>query len=147
MKILLLFAALLTLSGANAQCIGKHFITGAPVTVAESSGFTPGNAYAVSNWNGMGWPYTIYGPRFSLLGRLEQEFTRIHECAHLSIPTVDEVRANCAALREMRNRGLSEEEEAELAAWVRSEGQIGLQYGGTGTAFWDATLMCAGPRS
>lgn len=147
MKIILWFAALLMLDGANAQCIGRHLITGAPVTVAESSGHTQGNAYAVSGWNGMGWPYTIYGPRFGLLGRLEQEFTRIHECAHLSIPTVDEVQANCAALREMRNRGLSADEEAELAAWVRSEGLIGFQYLGTGTAFWDATLMCAGPRS
>jgi len=144
-QIVLLALLMLILSNsASATCFGRHGITGQMVQAVEVGGQTIGNAYATSNWMPNGWPIITYGPRFFLLDPLLQSFVKIHECAHLSIPTSDEIRANCTALKSMRHHGLSDDEEDEIANWTRSEGLIDLRYGGTGEAFWNATLACAG---
>jgi hypothetical protein len=133
----------------DVTCRARSAFNGQPVPAREQAGST-GGAYAVSNWIG-GWPVITYGPRFSSLSPLEQRFTRIHECAHLSIPTTSEIVANCTALRTLRGRGLSEEQERQIARWHKAEGSVGPQYcngdiGCTGAAFWELTLQCAGPR-
>ena len=131
---------------ALGQCMARHWYTGFPVAVFETSGLTPGNAYAVANWAPNGMPMITYGPRFGALPPLLKDFVKLHECAHLSIPTMNEIEANCAALRVMRQRGLSVQDEARIAQWTHAEGQIGFQYGGSGGNFWQMTLRCAGPR-
>lgn len=142
MLLLLLFIH----ASAEAQCLGRHAASGQLVQTHETTGQTMGNAYAISNWLPNGWPIIVYGPRFFTLPPLPREFVKFHECAHVSTPTIDEIQANCIALREMRHRGLSDSEEMQLALWTASEGSIGLQYGGTGQAFWQLTIRCAGPR-
>lgn len=92
-------------------------------------------------------PIIIYGPRYYGLNPLFQEFIRRHECAHLSIPSSNEVEVNCHALISLRNDGLTEHQENAIANWQVSQGAIGVQYGGTGYNFWSSTLECAGPRS
>lgn len=130
----------------NAQCIGRDGFTGQPAQVYETPGPTMGNAYAISNWAPNGQPVITYGPRFFLLSPLLREFVKFHECAHLSVPTPDEIQANCISLTEMRRRGLSLQQEMQIGHWIATEGSIGLQYGGTGATFWQLTLQCAGPR-
>lgn len=146
MRLIVFLVLLLFSSLASATCFGRNLITGQIVQAEEVIGPTAGNAYAVSTWLPNGWPIITYGPRFFQLRPLLKSFVKIHECAHLSIPTSDEVLANCTALRNMRHHGLSKDEEDEIADWTRLEGVIGLQYGGTGAAFWDATLVCADER-
>lgn len=77
-----------------------------------------------------------------------QELTKIHECMHVSVPTMDEVDASCRALIIMRQRGLSHREENFIAEYhMRPELQnLPPQYLGSGWAFWNATIQCAGPR-
>ena len=79
----------------NAQCVAINAYTKQPVQAFETFGPTAGNAYAVSYFaQNNGWPTIVYGPRFNMLGPLEQQFTKVHECAHLQIPTFDETVAN-----------------------------------------------------
>ena len=138
------FIFLPTLAGA--QCVAPHAFTFQPVQVLEMPGPTAGNAYAIAQWAPNGWPAITYGPRFFGLSALLKDFVKFHECAHLSMVTNNEVQANCVALTEMRRRGLSQQQELEIARWTVSEGVIGLQYGGTGENFWRFTLQCAGAR-
>ncbi len=56
-----------------------------------------------------------------------------HECAHAQIPTTDEVRANCAGLKAMREAGRAGfAVESKLAAFF-----------GVGNEYWAKTLKCA----
>lgn len=140
----LLFVVVPTI--ANGQCVARHGFTGQLVNVVEQQGWTVGNAYAIANWAPNGWPVITYGPRMNNLNPLLQSFIKVHECAHLSTPTMDEVQANCIALTTMRQRGLSRRDEDQIANWTAAEGVIGMQYGGTGIEYWRRTLVCAGPR-
>jgi len=88
---------------------------------------------------------TAYYAQFYNLPPLMQGFTRAHECAHHWVG-FSEVAANCAALRELRRHGLTEEDEDSIAAFHRSVGPLPSQYLGSGVGFWNATISCAGPR-
>lgn len=146
MRIALAFVLMVVSSIASAQCVGRHGVTGQPVQVYEAAGPTMGNAYAIANWAPNGWPSITYGPRFFALPPLQREFIKFHECAHVSVPTMDEIQANCIALVEMRRRGLSAQQEQQIAQWTASEGVVGFQYGGSGANFWLYTVQCAGSR-
>jgi len=74
-----------------------------------------------------------------------QQLTAIHECMHISIPSMDEFLANCQALLLMRQRGLSPQQEAWIAQFHMNIGPLPPQYGGSGQAFWWGTIQCAGP--
>lgn len=93
-----------------------------------------------------GWPAITYSHTFFALPPLMQEFTRVHECMHLALPTSNEVHANCEALKLMRARGLSAQQEHYIGAFHGSLGQIPPQYGGTGQTFWALTMQCSGVR-
>ena len=134
------------MNGADV-CFARNAYTGQITQIAEytDSSFVTAFAYAGFDPNS-GQPFTVYGARYFQLSQVAQRFTRYHECAHVAVPTNDEIIANCAALRDLRFRGLSIQAESEIAAWHLSLGSVGVQYGGTGLAFWQATLTCAGPR-
>jgi hypothetical protein len=134
-------------SAQSTQCVGRNFYTGLPtVAVEQSQAVTVGNSYAITYFDPIsGIPVITYGPRFYQLHPLLQVFSKFHECQHAN-GIVSEVAANCRALIQMRNLGLSREEENIIAQWHIAEGVIGAQYGGTGAALWSETVQCAGTR-
>jgi len=58
-----------------------------------------------------------------------------HECAHATLPTQDELRANCEGLRMMRAAG---------RGGAAVESQLALFYGAS-NPYWVHTLKCANP--
>ena len=96
-------------------------------------------------YDGAGWPIIVFN-RFEL-GRyppVVELFAYHHECAHLTLPTTDEVLANCEGLLAMRRSGdITPALEATLRDTHYSFTELDLQYGGSGRAFWDATVECA----
>jgi hypothetical protein len=105
--------------------------------------------WGYATYNQSGLPFILFNiSRLSQYPAIVTRFTYYHECAHLQIPTSNEIDANCTALRNMRANGdltAREEELVEMA--TRSTGILAPQYGGSGDAFWDATIACAGERS
>jgi hypothetical protein len=126
---------------AYAECRALH-PSGKTVPVKEQSGETVAS-YALASWLPYGPPTIYYGKRFETLDPAQQRFVQRKECAHLSVPTVDEVLAACHALRQLRGDGLSTSEERSLGSWLASGGAAGFNYKGTAPAFWDAIVQCA----
>lgn len=132
---------------SSAQCFARaNGGSGQVVLARERPG--PSMFWAHAGWDPDGWPAITYGPMFFNLPPLMQELTRIHECMHISVPTMNEFEANCRALDVMRQRGLSENDENSIAEYhMLPELQIlPPQYGGSGWAFWNGTIECAGSR-
>ena len=102
--------------------------------------------WAISNYDGYGNPYIVYGASFFRLPEIMRAFTFMHECAKLMTRTQNELQANCLALRVARENGLGADIEQELAKFHYGLGLMPAQYGGSGKAYWDATAKCAGPR-
>jgi hypothetical protein len=61
------------------------------------------------------------------------DFIFFHECAHASVPTQDELTANCFGLKAMRAAG---------RAGPAVEARLGAFYG-RGSEFWRKTVACA----
>jgi hypothetical protein len=61
------------------------------------------------------------------------DFIFFHECAHARVPTSDELRANCAGLKDMRAAG---------RAGFAVESKLAAFYGPTND-YWAKTLACA----
>lgn len=133
-------------SEAMAQCSALHAYNGVVVQARERPGPSPFWAHA--GWDPDGWPAITYGPMFFQLPPLMQELTKIHECMHISVPTMNEIDANCRALILMRQRGLSSGDESFIAQYhmLPELQNLPPQYGGSGWAFWNGTIQCAGPR-
>jgi hypothetical protein len=138
---LLFFVA--SLQDAAAMCQAWH-ANGQVVMARERTGPSPFWAHAALDPDG--WPAITYSQTFFALPPLMQEFTRIHECMHLALPTSNEVHANCEALKVMRSRGLSLQQEQFIGTFHWSLGVIPPQYGGSGQTFWAWTMQCAGAR-
>lgn len=139
-------AAFVAPTDAPAQCYAYHFYNGTVVQARERPGDSPFWAHA--GWDPDGWPAITYGPMFFNLPPLMQELTKIHECMHVSVPTMNEFDANCRALVTMRQRGLTDGDENYIAQFhLLPELQaLPPQYGGSGRAFWTRTIQCAGRR-
>jgi hypothetical protein len=131
-------------SDALAQCQAQHRVTGETVQARERPGHSIYWAHA--GWDPDGWPVIIYGPTYFHLPQSMQQLTAIHECMHISVPTSNEFEANCRALLVMRERGLSAQEESYIAQFHINIGPLPPRYGGSGKAFWQGTIQCAGPR-
>jgi hypothetical protein len=131
----------------HAQQCQLRLPNGIVTDVRETPGATPLNAWAMAVPPERGGPYIVLGPTFFQLPSLMQHFTRLHECAHLTLPTYDEIAANCEALRISRMQGLSVQDEEFIANFHRSVGTVSPIYGGTGTAFWNFTIRRCGPRN
>ena len=128
------------------QCVGKNRFSGAQVMAAESHGDSTGRAYAIIYFDPVnGTPLIVYGPRYRQAAPLLQSFIKRHECQHAN-GVYDEIAANCEALTQMRAIGLTPAQEAQIARWHVAEGTIDPQYGGSGAALWERTVVCAGTR-
>jgi hypothetical protein len=102
---------------------------------------------AVAQYAPNGQPVITYSQQFLMHPPLLQQFIRLHECAHLALPTQNEFAANCFALVKLRQQGLPSQAEAFIAQYHLSKGFLPPQYGGSGLAFWQQTLACAnGPN-
>lgn len=133
--------------GLSLTCYAPHARTGQSVPVAGING-SAGGFWGFATYNNAGWPVIIFdmGP-LSRVPEIVVRFTYYHECSHLAGPTSDEIEANCVALKKMRRNGhLSQRGEAVVEETTRSLGRLPPQYRGSGNAFWDATLECAGER-
>ena len=116
-----------------------------PVKIIPDPNLTQYIAYAT--YDPLGNPIILLGPKYYTLTPLIQKFTMYHESSHLSIPTSDEILANCTALKRMREEGLSVQNEKIIKDWHISQPSIGFQYGGTGLNFWTMTIQCSGDRN
>lgn len=128
---------------AWAECQAPHPFSGKTISVKEEVGETY-DAYGLASWLPYGPPTIYYGKRYAALSPLQQRFVQRKECAHLSVPTVDEVQAACHGLKQLRETGLSAQDEQLLAAWLATEGATGFTFKGGAQAFWDGIVQCAG---
>jgi hypothetical protein len=125
------------------QCVGRNRFSGLANVPVEKHGENVSWDYAAFFTDPVhGTPIIVYGPRFREVSPLMQAFIRRHECQHAN-GVVDEITANCLALRQMRVQGLTPPQEAELARWHLAQGRLDPQYGSSGVAFWERTLQCA----
>ncbi len=71
--------------------------------------------------------------KLAALPPVMHDYIFFHECAHLRVPTRDEIKANCVGLKDMRAAGRAGAKvEAEIAAFF-----------GAGNDYWARTLRCA----
>jgi hypothetical protein len=76
----------------------------------------------------------VWNPaQLKALPREMHDFIFFHECAHASVPTQNEVTANCVGLQAMRAAG---------RAGLAVESKLAAFYG-PGSAYWRETLACA----
>jgi hypothetical protein len=145
--LVLLLSLLPGLAFAQAQCTAPNLYSGAPQQTATYP--MPDQEYpvwAISNYDGYGNPYIVLGASFFRLPEIMRAFTFMHECAHLVTRSPSEGQANCLALRVAREQGLTPEVEAEIAKFHYGLGLMPPQFGGSGKAYWEATVRCAGLR-
>ena len=80
-----------------------------------------------------GYQITWNVKKLSSLPPAMHDFIFFHECAHARLPTRDELRANCAGLKDMRAAG---------RAGFAVETRLAAFYG-PGSDYWARTLKCA----
>ena len=133
-------------SGKSWTCYAPHAKNGKRVPVYGMNGYAAG-FWAIATYNNEGWPMIVFDvSKLRALPMVAIRYTYYHECAHLSLPTRDEIRANCVGLINMRkNNDILPREEAILREVHYSLNVLPRQYGGNGRVFWDATIKCAGP--
>jgi len=118
--------------GATATCSssGKQVreIDGAPDSLVVLQ-----NRVARTERDGDGYTIAWNATKLATLPPAMHDLIFFHECAHATVPTQDELRANCEGLRMMRaaNRG-GFAVESQLAAFY-----------GPGNDYWAKTLKCA----
>lgn len=121
-------------------CYGIHQRTGFRVPVrhvlGESGGFV---AYARADE--YGYPTIYYSSAYFELTGTMQRFTAHHECGHHELGTSNEIASNCYALDAMNPTNA---ELRHIGDTFRSFSTLGPQYGGSGRAFWESTLMACG---
>ena len=128
---------------AQFQCVGRNRFSGLATAPVEKHGENVTWEYAAFFTDPVhGTPMIIYGPRFRDVSPLMQAFIRRHECQHAN-GVIDEITANCLALKQLRALGLTPAQEAQLERWHLTKGRLDPQYGGSGAAFWERTLQCA----
>jgi hypothetical protein len=132
-------------SGFSLTCTAAHAQTGEIVPVIGVNGYAGGH-WGLATYRGDGWPVMIFDvSQLMNMPPIMTRFTYYHECAHLAVPTWDEVRANCIGLNNMRLAGhISKSEEQIVAQITSAVGPLPQKYGGSGLAFWEATVQCAG---
>jgi len=78
--------------------------------------------------------YIIWNPaKLKTLPPEVHDYIFFHECAHARVPTVDELQANCAGLKDMRAAG---------RGGFALESKLGAFFG-AGNDYWARTLKCA----
>ena len=131
-------------TGLQLTCYAPHAVTGDLVPVLGVNG-NLGGFWGFATYDGYGWPVMIFDVfQLSHFPLIVSRYVYYHECAHLSIPTLNEVTASCVGLINMRRNGhIDELGENTLRLVVESLVVLPPQYGGSGKVLWDATLNCA----
>ena len=118
--------------GTKMQCL----VGGAPVAeIAMQPSLPPAVLRRVALTERIGSSYRILWNEAQLktLPREMHDFIFFHECAHASVPTQNEVTANCVGLQAMRTAGRAGlAVESKLAAFYGADNQ-----------YWRETLTCA----
>jgi hypothetical protein len=118
--------------GTTVQC----FVGGVAVPeVAMTASLPPATLRRVALTERIGSGYRILWNEAQLKGlpREMHDFIFFHECAHASVPTQNEVTANCVGLQAMRAAGRAGfAVESKLAAFYGPDSQ-----------YWRETLACA----
>jgi hypothetical protein len=83
--------------------------------------------------NGTGYRIAWNPAKLATLPPEVHDFIFFHECAHASVPTQDELMANCVGLKAMRAAG---------RAGVAVEMRLASFYG-RGSEYWSKTIACA----
>lgn len=125
-------AAFVFSDGDTASCTAK----GKPVTEVDGgagSRVAALNRVALTERSGDGYVIEWDNAKLSALPPPMHDFMFFHECAHATVPTQDEVTANCEGLRMMRAAG---------RAGFAIESKLGAFYGAD-NAYWARTLQCA----
>ena len=132
-------------SGRTWTCYAPHGYTWEIVPVLGQNGYV-GGFWGFASYTNTGWPViTFDAQQLRQYPLILARFVYYHECAHLSIPTLDEIEANCEALINMRqNNDISPDEENILRDVYYSLPPFLLRDGRNGRALWDATIACAG---
>jgi hypothetical protein len=118
--------------GTTMQCI----VAGQPVAEYDAP---PGHRLiadshiGLAERNGSGYRIAWNPAKLSTLPPEVHDFIFFHECAHASVPTQDELMANCVGLKAMRAAG---------RAGVAVETRLGAFYG-RGSEYWSKTVACA----
>jgi len=118
--------------GTTMRCM----VAGEPVAEYDAP---PGHALVVHNHagrvepNGAGYRIAWNAAILASLPPEVHDFLFFHECAHASVPTQDELLANCVGLKAMRAAG---------RAGFAVETRLGGFYG-RGSEYWRKTLACA----
>lgn len=124
---------------ANSICYAPMRENDRFVAAREVDGDPPAWAFATYV---RGYPTIIYSSFYYTMPRYMREFTRAHECCHLSVPTTDEYEANCCAIESLR---LTRDEIYKVASYTaRNAPSAGAQYGGSGAEFWRRTVAICG---
>ena len=131
-------------AGKTWTCYAPHKKTGEIVPV-KGMKVPLFSAWSGVMYDGAGWPIIMFNrSQLDLYPPIVELFAYHHECAHLTIPTTDEVLANCEGLIAMRRAGditLALEEVLRDIHYLLPD--LGLEYGGSGREFWGATVKCA----
>lgn len=131
-------------AGFSLTCMAKNLQTNQIVPVVGTNGNANGH-WGFATYAANGWPVIIFDAgQLSKMHPIMARFTYYHECAHLSVPTWDEVKASCIGLKNMRKAGhVSQNEEEIIGEITKSVGPLPPKYLGSGAALWKATLQCA----
>ena len=118
--------------GATATCSssGKEVIE---VDGGPNSRVVVLNHIARTERYGDGYTITWNAAKLASLPPAMHDLIFFHECAHATVPTQDELRANCEGLRMMRTAN---------RAGFAVESQLAAFYG-PGNDYWAKTLKCA----
>jgi hypothetical protein len=118
--------------GTTMRC----FAAGQPVAEYDAP---PGHKLVVDNHTGLvepdgsGYRIAWNAAMLRSLPAEVHDFIFFHECAHASVPTQDELTANCVGLKVMRAAG---------RAGFAVETRLGAFYG-RGSEYWRQTVACA----
>ncbi|MEP6997902.1 MAG: hypothetical protein ABI900_09640, partial [Betaproteobacteria bacterium] len=116
--------------GTSATCMARGEVVPeySPPPGSEVMNFT-GRTVRV----GSGYQIVWNAPKLAALPPEVHDLLFFHECAHATVPTTDEVRANCVGLKAMRAAG---------RAGLAIESRLAAFYGATND-YWVNTLRCA----
>ena len=136
-SLLVIMLLLVGVDFAVAECVAPN-MSGQKVIAREARDPELRDFWASSSYDQNGHPIISYGALFSKLPPVVQRFSRLHECGHLvNKLSPDEFEANCYALKAGR---FSKRQVAEIADYFKQMPVLGLEYGGSGAAFWAGTV-------
>ena len=115
--------------GSTMRC----YVDGAPIDEMNAPTSALQGRIALTERAGASYRILWNEARLKTLPREMHDYIFFHECAHASVPTQNEVTANCVGLQAMRAAG---------RAGFAVESRLAAFYG-PGSVYWRETLACA----